>query len=151
MMSDDLRDNASARYAKARSKVTEATAATKVKANAAATKTRASAAKAAKTTSDGLSQNPLAAMLGGLALGAIAAALLPKTRREDDMLGSVGSKVRGAAREATKAARAAGKEQLDTLGVSTDAARDQIRGLADKIGKAATTASTAAADALKKR
>jgi ElaB/YqjD/DUF883 family membrane-anchored ribosome-binding protein len=161
-MTDDLRDKASARYARARDRVTEASTATKEKADEAlrkarlkasetASATRASANKAAQKTVEGVAHSPLVAVLGGLALGAIAAALLPKTSQENAALGKAGAKIRDTARAATRAARAAGRDQLDTLGVSTDAARDQLRGLADKISKAATTASTAAADAMRKR
>jgi hypothetical protein len=42
-------------------------------------------------------------------------------------------------------------ETLDTLGVNADAAKDQIRDLAAKLGEAATTAGKSAAASVKKR
>ena len=106
---------------------------------------------AKKTTGEGLEKNPIAALVGGLAIGAIAAALLPKTKRETEILGKAGSKVRSTASSAAKAARDAGKEQLDALGLNSGAARDQLRSVIDKIGQAASTASKAATDAVRKK
>lgn len=106
---------------------------------------------AKKTTSEGLEKNPIAALVGGLAIGAIAAALLPKTKRESEMLGKASNKVRSTAATAAKAAREAGKEQLDVLGLNSTAARDQLRSVIDKVGQAASTASKAATDAVRKK
>lgn len=108
-------------------------------------------AKTKTKTNGSLEKNPIAALVGGLAIGAIAAALLPKTKRESDMLGSASNKVRSSASAAAKAARDAGKEQLDALGLNSDAARDQLRSVIDKIGQAAATASKAATDAVRKK
>ena len=106
----------------------------------------------AKTkTNESLEKSPITALVGGLAIGAIAAALLPKTRRESDLLGSASNKVRSSASTAAKAARDAGKEQLDVLGLNSGAARDQFRSVIDKIGQAAATASKAATDAVRKK
>jgi hypothetical protein len=104
-----------------------------------------------RATGESLEKNPIAALVGGLALGAIAAALLPKTKRESDMLGKASSKVRTTASSAAKAARDAGKDQLDALGLNSSAARDQLRGVIEKIGQAASTASKAATDAVRKK
>jgi ElaB/YqjD/DUF883 family membrane-anchored ribosome-binding protein len=150
-MADNLKGKASDAYEQSRKKAEAALAASKAKAVDAAAATKASAAKAARKTADGVDQNPLIAVVGGLALGAIAAALLPRTRREDRLMGGVGTKARETASKAAKAARSAGKDQLDTLGVSTDAAREQFRDLASKIGQAASSASSAAADIVRKR
>jgi ElaB/YqjD/DUF883 family membrane-anchored ribosome-binding protein len=161
-MTDNLREKANARYAEAREKVGEAyvkgrasadaaVATSKAKAVKAATVTKANAKKAAKTTVDSVEKNPIVALLGGLAVGAIAAALLPRTKREDDLVGSVGKTVRGRASTAAKAARDTAKEQLDSLGVNADAAKGTIRDIANKIGAAASSATSAAADAVRKR
>lgn len=161
-MTDNLRDKANARYAEAREKVGDAyakgrasadaaVATSKAKAAKAATATKASAQKAAKTTVDSVEKNPIVALLGGLAVGAIAAALLPRTKREDDLVGTVGKSVRNKASTAAKAARDTAKEQLDTLGVNADAAKETFRDIASKIGTAASSATSAAADAVRKR
>ena len=138
-----------------RKKVTDAYGSGKEKAEIVVKAVRQTSAKvtgSAKTkTNESLEKNPIAALVGGLAIGAIAAALLPKTKRENDLLGSTSNKVRSGASAAAKAARDAGKEQLDALGLNSGAVRDQLRSVIDKIGQAAATASKAATDAVKKR
>ncbi|MFM9852513.1 MAG: hypothetical protein ACKVOJ_06885 [Sphingomonadaceae bacterium] len=129
----------------------EAVKLAKEKASDAVALSRDTASKAAKVTAERLEGNPIAAVIGGLALGAIAAALLPRTQREDNLIGGVGTKVRETATNAAKAARDAGKAQLDTLGVTTDAAKEQFRDIAKKVGQAAASASSAAGDTLRNR
>ena len=138
-----------------RKKVTAAYGSGKEKAETVIKTVRQSSAmvtgSAKKTTGESLEKNPIAALIGGLAIGAIAAALLPKTKRESEMLGKASDKVRSTASSAAKAARDAGKDQLDALGLNSSAARDQLRGVIDKIGQAASTASRAATDAVRKK
>src|SRR5918998_1177742 len=55
---------------------------------------------AGRRTSEGIDSNPVAAVVGGLAIGAIVAALLPRTSREDEYLGTVGRKINHGGREA---------------------------------------------------
>jgi hypothetical protein len=81
---------------------------------------------AGRRAGESIDSNPLAAVVGGLAIGAIAAALLPRTRQEDEYLGSAGRRVNEAAREAARAAREAGKGQLDELGLSRDGLKSKI-------------------------
>lgn len=103
---------------------------------------------AGRRTSEGIDSNPVAAVVGGLAIGAIVAALLPRTSREDELLGSVGRKINDGAREAARAAREAGKTQLDELGLSRDGIRsklDDFTGKAVGAVKASAGAATVAA------
>lgn len=109
------------------------------------------ASDAAKSTADKVEGNPLIALAGGLTVGAIIAALLPKTDRENEVLGGVGTKVRNTATKAATAARDAGKDQLDTLGLTPNAAKDQFRDIIKKIGQTLSSASSAASDTLRKR
>jgi hypothetical protein len=76
-------------------------------------KTAADSAKS--TTSDGIDKNPLAIVLGGLAIGAIVGALLPRTERETKVLGKAGKKLNKKARKMAEAAKAAGKDQVEAL------------------------------------
>ena len=89
-MTDNLRSKASARYNDVRGKAEQALAtgktkahdaleAGKVRAKETAAVTREKAKIAAQTTSQQLDSNPLAAIAGGLAIGAIIAAALPRT------------------------------------------------------------------------
>ncbi|MEA3063615.1 MAG: hypothetical protein QOJ27_43 [Sphingomonadales bacterium] len=81
---------------------------------------------AGRRAGEGIDSNPVAALVGGLAIGAIVAALLPRTSREDELLGSVGRKINDSAREAGRAAREAGRGQLDELGLSKDGLRSKL-------------------------
>ena len=95
----------------------------------------------------GIEANPLALVAGGLALGVVAGALLPRSDRERDLLAPVGSKLGGALTAAIAAAREAGQSELDNAGINRDAARDQLQSLVDGLLKAASTAGTAAVQA----
>ena len=109
---------------------------------------RGSARDVGRRAVDGIQANPVAAVAGGLAIGALAAALLPKTRREEELLGGVGRKINDGAREAARAAREAGKTQLDELGLSRDGIRsklDDFTGKAVGAVKASAGAATSAA------
>lgn len=91
--------------------------------------------------------NPLAVVAGGLALGVVAGALLPRSERERALLAPVGAKLDTALTAAVAAAREAGQSELDEAGINRDAARDQVRSLFDGLLKAASSAGTAAAQA----
>jgi ElaB/YqjD/DUF883 family membrane-anchored ribosome-binding protein len=112
---------------------------------------REKAKAAGKTAADGLETNPIAALLGGLALGVVAGALLPRTEREARALGSTGAKLNDLAREAAGAARDAGKAKLAELGLSPEKARESIHSLIDGAISAATTASSAAVETARTR
>lgn len=85
---------------------------------------RDTARDAGRRAAEGVEGNPMAVVVGGLALGALAAAFLPATRRERDLFGKVGRRVNDTAREAARAAREAGREQLDDF---TDKAMEAVR------------------------
>ena len=150
-----MTDNPKSTGEELRKKVTAAYGSGKSKAETAIKNVKQGSAKATSSartkTSESIEKNPIAMLAGGIALGAIAAALLPKTKRESELMGKAGSKVRSTAATAAKAARDAGKEQLDALGLNSNAARDQLRGVIDKIGQAALVASKAATDAVRKK
>ncbi len=150
-MATNLKSKAADAYAKGRSKATEAMESGKAKAESAARATRSGAQSAARKTVESVDRNPVAAVLGGLALGAIAAALLPKTQREDKLVGNVGKKVRKTAADARAVATKTAKEKLDNLGVNGEAAKSQLRDLIGKIGEAAQSAGSAAVDTVRKR
>jgi ElaB/YqjD/DUF883 family membrane-anchored ribosome-binding protein len=167
-MTDNLRAKASERYNQARGKAEDALATGRAKASearekanealtvgrekvretAAATRERARAA--AQKTGESLESNPLAAVAGGLAIGAVIAAMLPRTARENKLLGPVSRSVRATAKTATKVAGNVAKAELVGLGVSSETARKQVRTLAGKLGKAASTASAAAVKTVRK-
>ncbi|MBN8807254.1 MAG: hypothetical protein J0I47_03305 [Sphingomonas sp.] len=88
--------------------------------------------------------NPLAAVGAGIAIGLVIGALLPKTKREDELLGATGRRLTNAASEAVGAAREAAKAELATLPLSKDAARAQVSKLVDQAAGALAAAGNAA-------
>jgi hypothetical protein len=62
-----------------------------------------------------MSVYPVAAVVGGFALGALVATLLPRTEREEKLLGRTGRRLTGAAREAAQKGIDAGKDQIEDI------------------------------------
>lgn len=108
---------------------------------------RERAADAAHRTAEAAEASPLGVVAGGIVLGALVAAVLPRSAREKELLAPVGKRVGAAAGAALAAARAAGKEELDALGLSRGAAKDQAKSLLKGLGQVAKSAGKAAADA----
>lgn len=111
--------------------------------------TRIKARELGDRTGQKIEQNPLAVLFGGLAIGAAIGALLPKTARESKMLGKTGRDINQRAVSAFEAAKEAGSQQIDELGLSGDAVKNQFNKLVDKAGGAAKTAGMAAAEGAK--
>lgn len=72
-------------------------------------------------TAQEIDTHPLGAVLGGLAIGAILAAVLPRTEREARALGNVGHKITDAARDAASRAAEVGREKVDEFAGTTAA------------------------------
>jgi hypothetical protein len=105
----------------------------------------------AKVADEGVDSFPVIALAAGIAVGAAIGALLPKTRKEGELLGSVGGDIVSRAKAGFSAARDAGQGQLDELGISTDAAGKQVGKLIESVAKVAGSAGTAAITALGKK
>ena len=107
------------------------------------------AAAREKTASAGqtIESSPLAAMLGGIAIGAIAGALLPRIEKEKELLAPLGAKIGDAARAALDAGKSAGTGALDEAGLSSDQLRSQVSKLVEQALKAAGSAGSAAVQA----
>ena len=73
----------------------------------------------------------VAALFGGLAIGAVLAAVLPATRREAHLLGDAGSGSTRQIRDGVKSAKQSGLGKLDEFGVKT---------FKDKLGELAGSA-----------
>lgn len=106
---------------------------------------RERAGELGRKTADSIQDNPLAALVGGLAAGALVAALLPRTEREAAAIGALGAKLGDAARGAADAAKQAGREKLDELGLTPARAQESVSKLFADVAKAATHAGSAAA------
>ncbi len=111
--------------------------------------TRAKASELGGKTAEQIDKNPLAVLFGGLAVGAFIGALLPKTERESKLFGKTGRDINARAKSAYQAAKEAGSQQIDELGLSGDAVKNQFNSLVDKAGGAAKNAGKAAAQGAK--
>ena len=100
--------------------------------------------KAAKKAGKAIEANPLAVVAGGVAIGLAIGALLPKSRRETELLGGVGKRLNGVAAGAAEAARDAAKAELATLPLNKDAAKAQVNKLIGQVAKAVSSAGDAA-------
>ncbi len=106
---------------------------------------KAKANEAARSTSQAIDANPLTILVGGLALGAIVGALIPRSAREKALLKPLGAKIGATAAMAVAAARQAGSSELQTLGLDPTSIRGQAKTLFEGLGKVASTAGAAAA------
>lgn len=111
--------------------------------------TRIKARELGGKTGEQIDRNPLAVLFGGLAIGAVIGALLPKTARESKLLGKTGRDINARAKSAYQAAKEAGSQQVDELGLSGDAVKSQFKSLVGKAGGAAKNAGKAAAQGAK--
>src|SRR5512146_1493790 len=78
---------------------------------------------------DTLAEAPLLALAGGIAAGALIAALLPRTRTETRLVRPAARRVKDSARAAVEAARDAGTQRLDELGLTREKGATTIRNL----------------------
>jgi hypothetical protein len=99
---------------------------------------------------DTLGQAPLLALAGGIAAGALIAALLPRTDTETRLIRPTARRVKNTARAAIDAARDTGSQRLDEMGLNREKGEATIRNLADGLIDAARASATAAADAVRK-
>jgi hypothetical protein len=100
---------------------------------------------------DQLEGSPLLALGGGLAIGALVGALMPKTRAEARLMGKVGSRITTGARDAFDAAKEAGREKLTELNITRDAGAGAVQSLIDGLGEAARSSGQAAVDAVRSK
>jgi ElaB/YqjD/DUF883 family membrane-anchored ribosome-binding protein len=143
---DKVSDTASS----ARTRARDAYGSARERTSSAYESARERASRAGHRTADGVDSNPAAALIGGLALGALVAAILPRTRREEEMFGQYGRRLNEKAREAALAARDAGTSKLDEMGFNKDTAKEKLNELASSAGEAARASAGAAGQTLKK-
>lgn len=99
---------------------------------------------------DTLGQAPLLALAGGLAAGALIAALLPRTEAEKRAIRPTARRVKDTARVAFTAARDTGSQQLDELGLNRQNGEKTIRDLLEGLTDAARASANAALEAARK-
>jgi hypothetical protein len=100
---------------------------------------------------DALDEAPLIALAGGIAAGALLAALLPRTRAETDLLRPVGDRLTGTAKAAANAAKDAVTQRLLELGLTREAGMDTLKSIITGAGDAAKASAQAAVSTVKSR
>ncbi len=105
---------------------------------------RESAGNAGRKAGEQIADAPILALAGGLAAGALIAALLPKSKAEQRVLGPVGERLNTAGRDAIGAAKEAGAAKLGELNITRDAGADIVRKVMSGIGEAARSSGQAA-------
>lgn len=98
------RDRAAEAFQAARERTTSAYEAARSRAN-----------HVTRQASEQLAVYPVAAVIGGFALGAVLATLLPRSAREKRLLGKTGRRITEAAREVAQKGFDAGKGQIEEL------------------------------------
>lgn len=106
---------------------------------------------ARERTVDTLGEAPLLALAGGLAAGALIAALLPATGAETRLVSPTARRVKKSARAALDAARETGTKRLDELGLNREKGEETIRNLLGGLGDAARASADAAVDTVRKQ
>jgi len=114
------------------------------------TEARDAAYGRAKSAVQGLEANPIGLLVGGVAVGLIAGAFVPRSDRERTALRPVGKRLAEGAVAALAAAKETGREQLSTSMLGKDAAKESARKVFDSVvtaakegGKASPAADTA--------
>lgn len=106
---------------------------------------------AGRRATDTLSEAPLLAIAGGLAAGALIAALLPRTQTETRAVRPTAKRVRETARDAYNAARETGTQRFGELGLSREKGEETIRSLFEGVAEATKASGKAALEAARKR
>jgi hypothetical protein len=114
-------------------------------------RTRAIAAydSARRKAGGGIDEAPLLALAGGLAAGAVLAALIPASRKERELLGPVAGRIKDRAGDAVNAAKDAGQARLDELGLTRDKGSETLRSILEGAGDAAKVSAEAAVSTLR--
>ena len=106
---------------------------------------------AGRRATNSLSEAPLIALAGGIAAGALIAALLPRTNAETKLVRPTARRVRNTAKAAYKAAKDTGSERLNDLGINRQKGEETIRSLLDGVREAAKASSKAALEAARNK
>ncbi len=104
---------------------------------------------ARRKAAGGIEEAPLLALAGGLAAGAVLAALLPASRKERELLGPVADRLRTQAGDAVDAAKSAGQARLDELGLTRDKGGEALRSIVEGAGDAFKASAEAAAASIR--
>jgi hypothetical protein len=100
---------------------------------------------------DTLGEAPLIALAGGIAAGALIAALLPRTRTEARLIRPTARRVKDTARAAYDAARSTGKERFEDMGFTRQKGEQTLNSLIDGLKDTAKASADAAMNAVRNK
>lgn len=100
---------------------------------------------------DTLGEAPLIALAGGIAAGALIAALLPRTRTEAQFVRPTARRIRQSAKAAYQAAKETGSDRLNELGLTREKGEQTIQSLFQGVTEAARASGKAAFDAARNK
>jgi hypothetical protein len=100
---------------------------------------------------DTLGEAPLLALAGGIAAGALIAALLPRTEAEARLVRPTARRVKDTAKAAVDAARSTGKQRFQDLGFTREKGEQALNSLLDGLKDTARASADAAADAVRNK
>ncbi|MFL6734310.1 MAG: hypothetical protein ACJ8EY_06410 [Sphingomicrobium sp.] len=112
---------------------------------------REGVSSARQRSADQLNEAPLIALAGGLAAGALIAALLPRTESETKALRPVGKRLTETARAAASAAKDSGTQRLSELGLTTERGSETLRSIFEGFTDAAKSSAQAAVSAARNK
>ena len=101
-------------------------------------------------TAETLGKAPFIALAGGIAAGALIAALLPRTDTEARLVRPTARRVKDSARAALGAARDTGSQRLGDLGINREKGEETIRNLLNGLTDAAKASADAAVQSVRK-
>jgi hypothetical protein len=107
-----------------------------VSAPKAANQTGSARGRTAKAT-EGIGDNPVALLAGGVALGVVIGMLLPRSAKERELLDPVGRQLAERATATATAVKQAGKQEIDSLLPSRDATKERATAVFGNILEAA--------------
>jgi hypothetical protein len=94
----------------------------------------------ARQAVEGIGDNPVALLAGGVALGVLVGVLLPRVAKERELLEPVGRALADRATATAQAVKDAGKQEIDSLLPGRDATKERVTALFGNILDAAKSA-----------
>jgi hypothetical protein len=102
---------------------------------------------AGRRATNTLAEAPLLALAGGIAAGALIAALLPRTSAEERLVRPTARRLRQSAKAAVEAARTTSKERFSDLGFSRDKGQETLDNFLQGLKDTARASADAAVEA----
>ncbi len=87
-----------------------------------------------------LGDNPVALVAGGMAVGVLIGMMIPRLAKERELLEPIGRTLADRASSVAKAAKEAGRQEIDTLLPSKDATKERVSALFGNVIDAAKEA-----------